>query len=805
MKLIFSIIFTLIFSSVNAGLEEAIDALEDGDFKTAIFNIKKEIEKNDKDAKDGKTFKPLLHQMLARTYYRAPDDVDSDYKLTFEHYQKSLDSFDSGVQYRLGFMHYMGRGVEQNTLKAVEHLENSIKYEERLNSLWLLGKIYLSGDKQLSKDYDKALEYFERGDEVDSANSQFELGHMHEYGKGVPISIPRAIYYYEKAAKQGDADAQYKLDLHTGKLVKSERDIDFEDALDYTYGFTYDVDIDKAIELYKKSADKGNSTAIYNIGFVIGMYATIKKNEEENEYYKKAADMGNVYAQTVLSANYSLGIGIKIDKAKAHYWDVQAALNGKLESIKSVATNYYLGEGTNKNFDEAIKWFQKAVDMGDDDSVFDLANMYRDGEGFEQDEDKAIEMYTKAADMGNVYAQNRLAKYYFKGTYVNRDYQKSYDYALKAAEQGNANAQNKMGNFYLIGKGVVEVDMKKAIDYFEKAAEQGNAKAHNNLGALYLSGKGVKKDKNKAFALYKKAADFGDAESQYKVGTFYDYGLGNIQKDVKEAIKWYTKAYDKDHKNAQIALGQVYYYGDEDANIQKNYKKAAAFFYKAAKNKKDDSEKDKIDFKPSSYGSGFFVTPNHIITNNHVTEECDEIKVKNKHYESKVKLVDTDANTDLSILETGKPNDKYLYLRSRKPVRTGEQSIALGYPFASTLGSELKVTSGNIAALTGFDNNIAELQLTSPVQPGNSGGPLLDDNGNVIGIIVSRLETSSEITGDREAQNVNFAIKSNMAKIFMDLNEVDYSVRKTNGAKSVSEIVDESRDATVQIICKEKE
>jgi len=90
------------------------------------------------------------------------------------------------------------------------------------------------------------------------------------------------------------------------------------------------------------------------------------------------------------------------------------------------------------------------------------------------------------------------------------------------------------------------------------------------------------------------------------------------------------------------------------------------------------------------------------------------------------------------------------------------------------------------------------------VQPGNSGGPLLDDNGNVIGVIVSRLETSAEITGSRVAQNVNFAIKSNMAKIFMDLNMVDYQVRKSDRSKTISQIVTDAKEATVQVLCKEK-
>ena len=75
----------------------------------------------------------------------------------------------------------------------------------------------------------------------------------------------------------------------------------------------------------------------------------------------------------------------------------------------------------------------------------------------------------------------------------------------------------------------------------------------------------------------------------------------------------------------------------------------------------------------------------------------------------------------------------------------------------------------------------------------------------MIGVIVSRLEKSAAITGSRVAQNVNFAIKSNMAKIFMDLNMVNYQVRKSNGTKEISQIVTEAKEATVQVICKEKD
>ena len=798
MKLLLSLFLSLLIFSANAGFSEGLDAMRNGDYKTAIFNFNQALEKEKQEV-----FKPMIRRYMAISYYYANDDIDSDYKLSFKNFMLASERFDENVLHYLGNMYYFGRGVDQDYTKAKESFEKANKYQENEGSLWLLGKIHLNGHG-VGKDFDKAREYFERADAIDSANAQFELAHMYEYGKGMSVNIPRALEYYRKAAEKGDSDAQYKIDIHTGKLDKKDRNLDFEKALNYTYGYTSDVNFDKAIEYYQKAADQGDATSLYNIGFIYDLISTTKTANRSIEFYKKSAEMGNIYAQTTLSSKFFLGDGVDIDKTKSFYWEEKAALQGNVNSMKEVATNYYSGIGVSKNYDEAIRWYQKAVDQGDKESIYDLANMHRKGEGFDKDTDKAVELYTQAAQMGYGKAQDKLAKYYLSAIYVKRDFQKGFEWASKAAEQGIAGAYSKLGFFYLTGKGIVEVDAEKAFDYFNKAADLGDLKAMTNLAKLYLSGFGIKKDKPKAFKLFNKAADLGHAEAQHKMGYFYDFGIV-VQKDLVKAKEWYQKAIDQDYKKSQIALGAMYYYGDTDSNIPSNYKKSAEWYKKAANNDKEDEEDKPVEIKTTSSGSGFFVTPNHIVTNNHVTSGCDEIQVKNKGYTSDVKLLDTDSTTDLSILTTGKPSKSFLYFRNRKPVVTGEQSLALGYPFSSTLGSELKVTSGNIAALTGFNNNIAELQLTSPVQPGNSGGPLLDDNGNVIGVIVSRLESSSEITGSRPAQNVNFAVKSNMAKIFMDLNMVDYQVRKSNGAKEISQIVTEAKEATVQVICKEKE
>ncbi len=599
--------------------------------------------------------------------------------------------------------------------------------------------------------------------------------------------------------KQGDSESKYKIDILTGKLADLERDADFDLALDYTYGYTVPRDYFKAIEYYKKGADKGHAPSIYNLAFLIERTSRTKQNSLVSEYYLQAAELGYLYAQQAISHRYFLGNGVERSNEKSFYWENKAAEQENIESIFEIAQSYRLGTGVEKNFKKAIEYYLKSSDLGHSQSFYKLAKMYEAGEGVDENFEKALEYYTIAAEDGYDKAQNQLSEFYFEGEKVEKNVDTAYYWAKKAADQDYADSQNKIGVMY--DKGIVVAqDKQKALDWYSKAAEQGNVKAFRNLGDFYANNESIKRDSKKALKWYMKAAKLDDAESQLEVGMIYEFGWG-VEKDRLKALEWYKKSADKKFREAQMLLGSLYYYGFEGSDeIEIDYKESAKWYYRAAKNEENEG-KTSVRITKSGSGSGFFVTPNHIITNNHVTDGCDELSVNNKVFKSKVNLFDTDENTDLSILITGKPNPHFLSFRDRKPVTTGEQSIALGYPFSSTLGSNIKVTTGNIAALTGFRNNIAELQLTSPIQPGNSGGPLLDNNGNVIGVIVSRLEKSREITGNRPAQNVNFAIKSNMVKIFMDLNRIDYVERKANGSKSVSEIVQESENATVKVVC----
>ena len=793
-KIFTFITFLLIISLANANFSEGLKAIGDGNYEIAIHHFEKSKREEYKD--DEKQIR-AINLFLGIAYFFAPDHIDNDYKKAFESFSGADSEQDAIVSNVLGDMYLFGVGTEQDYTKAREYFEQATKYKDNEDAIERLIWIHLKG-LGVEKDEQKAVEYMLKGDELKNRHAQFYLGLSYELGWGVTADKDKAIEYYKKSSVNGDIDAKYRLKLLTGKLEEDENDVTFREAMDYSFGITKDYDWNKAIELYEIGAKNNHGHSIYNLATYKGNLSKTKFSTENAELTKQAAELGISIAQADLATYYATGLGVKKDKELSSYWEKKAAESGDIESIRETGENYKLGSGVPRNYATAIEWFEKGRALGDGESIFNLARMYEEGEGVEIDLDKAHDYFEEAANAGYRKAFSELADIYLKGKRgKDKNGERSFYWSEKGANAGYADAQNKLAVHYYKGIHVAK-DMNKALEWWEKAAEQGNKKAYYNLGNFYDDGVATKRDYKKAFEWFKKAADEDVAKAQYNLGIYYDYGF-YVQEDDDKSMEWYEKAAENNDKFAQKALAELYYNGRK--TLDKNYQKAADWYKRAAEN--DENENDKVSkLVPSSYGSGFFVNPNHILTNHHVTDGCDAIEVKNKNYNSIVKLVDSDENTDLSVLVTGVPHNSFLSFRNGKPVLIGEQSIALGYPLASSLGSGLKVTTGNIAALTGYKNNIAELQLTAPVQPGNSGGPLLDNNGNVVGVIVSRLESVDGLKKGRIAQNVNFAIKSNMAKIFMDLNSIDYQVKKPSDKNEVNEIVNKSQDAVVQIICK---
>lgn len=202
-------------------------------------------------------------------------------------------------------------------------------------------------------------------------------------------------------------------------------------------------------------------------------------------------------------------------------------------------------------------------------------------------------------------------------------------------------------------------------------------------------------------------------------------------------------------------------------------------------------------------GSGFLVANSYVVTNQHVVDGCREILVKNKLFESNADIVSTDKSNDFALLKLrSATNLSHASLRSAD-VDLGEDVIVVGYPMRDFLGEGLKATTGNISGTTGVANDTRMFQVTAPIQAGNSGGPLLDKSGNVVGVVSSSLNEGmiASLTGSLP-QNVNFAIKASMLDIFLNNARLAPNYGDNDLNLKNKSVVKKAEEFTVMVVCK---
>jgi S1-C subfamily serine protease len=215
----------------------------------------------------------------------------------------------------------------------------------------------------------------------------------------------------------------------------------------------------------------------------------------------------------------------------------------------------------------------------------------------------------------------------------------------------------------------------------------------------------------------------------------------------------------------------------------------------------ENNENNTVADEWSGSGSGFFIDKRGFIaTNYHVIEDAKAIQVeffqngKKKVYRAETVRVDED--NDLAIIKITDPSFVQIndipYFFSTDLKEQGTDVFALGYPLSDLIGENIKFTDGKISALSGGDGQVNKYQITVPIQPGNSGGPLFDKKGNLVGITCSRLNKKYD------AENVNFAIKTTYLKQLIDIlpenielpkNRNIYSKKLTEKIKILSDFI----------------
>jgi S1-C subfamily serine protease len=199
------------------------------------------------------------------------------------------------------------------------------------------------------------------------------------------------------------------------------------------------------------------------------------------------------------------------------------------------------------------------------------------------------------------------------------------------------------------------------------------------------------------------------------------------------------------------------------------------------------------------YGTGFYVSATgYLVTNHHVGGSCTSVQTSDG---TKLTLIGSDKSTDLALLQAVGKTPKASASFRQSDALVGEPAIVFGFPLPGILSTSGNLTTGIVSASSGIRNDPHTIQISAPVQPGNSGGPLLDQYGNVIGVVVAKLDAGriAQIVGDIP-ENVNFAIKGSEVIAFLARHKITASagatVRVPNEALAAA-----ASSFTVQIVC----
>ena len=238
----------------------------------------------------------------------------------------------------------------------------------------------------------------------------------------------------------------------------------------------------------------------------------------------------------------------------------------------------------------------------------------------------------------------------------------------------------------------------------------------------------------------------------------------------------------------------------KSANVEKLIKTVLALKPVSKPKAPTSPQQPKDTYKVAS-GTGFYVSDQgHIITNHHVIDGCKNMKVHSNGKVLETLKIAYDELNDLALLKiSGEPS--HVFALSNESAFPLQDIVVAGFPFGDEISSSLKFTRGIVSSLTGIGNNYSEIQIDAALQPGNSGGPIMDEFGNIVGVAVAKLDIKAIIEDYGVIpENTNFGVKSSAVRNIMEGNSIPFKSPNTE-VISKRELSQIATDGTVFLTC----
>lgn len=556
-----------------------------------------------------------------------------------------------------------------------------------------------------------------------------------------------------------------------------------------------------------------------------------------------------------LATCYSEGIGVEIDFVEALSLAQRAAELSDVPAMVMVSQLYQGARGITGDRLQSYKWAKRAADTGDTSGIVALAHCYRFGWGVPKDENEMMRLLRRAAESGNSYAIASLSRAYlfgdislqnipeglrlakradelnqrlgtvclayasYLGRGVAKDEERGRSFALKASKMGSAEADTLLGGQILANE---SLDPASAIPYLNRGLKMEVPRAMWALGTAYAGGRGVPRSYTQALELWRRGAERGDEFAMHDYANATYNGIGRLP-DQALGFGLYLTAASLGNETTQAVIQRW----------DNNFKRSTDFIKGSliAQSIKGQLERGMIpvelgaDFHSSQFtvsakrsesgpksatrttGTGLvFSTAGHCFTNHHVIDGASEIKVYLPYARKTLsaRVVASDEANDLAILKIDSWNPGSAApatpppLSSASKVRIGDKAFTIGFPLSGFLESqEHKYASGDISATSGIGEDRRLFQITTPIQPGNSGGPLSLPDGRIVGVIVSTVNSAAVIRdANTIPQNINFAVKIDYLRLLASSSGIDVPENLPAGPDPIEHV----KAYTVQVI-----